>query len=161
MKFEETLLPEQSDILTLRNMLRKYNGQKFEPANQTDFAIYIKNDSEDVIGGISGKIFGNWMDVDYLVVHESLRRNGLGRDLLKKAEELAIRSNCKNIFLYTFDFQGKDFYPKFGFKEVYVKRQYPLTGTEHFFVKKLSNEIDKEAGEILEETDWCDERTDN
>ena len=50
-------------------------------------------------------------------------------------------------------FQGKDFYPKFGFKEVYVKRQYPLTGTEHFFVKKLSNEIDKEAGEILEETD--------
>ncbi|EMR5275534.1 MAG: GNAT family N-acetyltransferase [Patescibacteria group bacterium] len=153
MKFEETLLPEQSDILTLRNMLRKYNGQKFEPANQTDFAIYIKNDSEDVIGGISGKIFGNWMDVDYLVVHESLRRNGLGRDLLKKAEELAIRSNCKNIFLYTFDFQGKDFYPKFGFKEVYVKRQYPLTGTEHFFVKKLSNEIDKEAGEILEETE--------
>ncbi len=161
MKFEETLLPEQSDILTLRNMLRKYNGQKFEPANQTDFAIYIKNDSEDVIGGISGKIFGNWMDVDYLVVHESLRRNGLGRDLLKKAEELAIRSNCKNIFLYTFDFQGKDFYPKFGFKEVYVKRQYPLTGTEHFFVKKLSNEIDKEAGEILEETEWCVERADN
>ena len=51
MKFEETLLPEQSDILTLRNMLRKYNGQKFEPATQTDFAIYIKNDSEDVIGG--------------------------------------------------------------------------------------------------------------
>lgn len=153
MKFEETLLPEQSDILTLRNMLRKYNGQKFEPANQTDFAIYIKNDSEDVIGGISGKIFGNWMDIDYLVIHESLRKNGLGRDLLKKAEELAIRSNCKNIFLYTFDFQGKDFYPKFGFKEVYVKRQYPLTGTEHFFVKKLSNEIDKEAGEILEETE--------
>ena len=80
---------------------------------------------------------------------------------IKKAEELAIRSNCKNIFLYTFDFQGKDFYPKFGFKEVYVKRQYPLTGTEHFFVKKLSNEIDKEAGEILEETEWCVERADN
>ena len=138
MKFEETLLPEQSDILTLRNMLRKYNGQKFEPANQTDFAIYIKNDSEDVIGGISGEIFGNWMDIDYLVVHESLRRNGLGRELLQKAEDLAIRSNCKNIFLNTFDFQGKDFYPKFGFKEVYVKRQYPLTGTQHFFVKKLS-----------------------
>lgn len=138
MKFEETLLPDQSDILTLRNMLRKYNGQKFEPANQTDFAIYIKNDSEDVIGGISGEIFGNWMDIDYLVVHESLRRNGLGRELLQKAEDLAIRSNCKNIFLNTFDFQGKDFYPKFGFKEVYVKRQYPLTGTQHFFVKKLS-----------------------
>jgi len=126
-------------------MIRKYNKQNFETANQTDFAIYIKDDSENVMGGISGKIFGNWMDIDYLVIHESFRKNGLGRDLLKKAEDLAIRSNCKNIFLYTFDFQGKDFYPKFGFKEVYVKRQYPLTGTEHFFVKKLSNEIDKET----------------
>ena len=73
----------------------------------------------------------------------------------------AMCATFKNIFLYTFDFQGKDFYPKFGFKEVYVKRQYPLTGTEHFFVKKLSNEIDKEAGEILEETEWCVERADN
>ena len=153
MKFEETLLPEKSDVMTLQNMIRKYNKQNFETANRTDFAIYIKDDSENVMGGISGEIFGNWMDIEYLVIHESLRRNGLGRDLLKKAEDLAIRSNCKNIFLYTFDFQGKDFYPKFGFKEVYVKRQYPLTGTEQFFVKKLSNEIDKEAGEILEETE--------
>ena len=133
MKFEETLLPEKSDVMILQNMIRKYNRQNFETANQTDFAIYIKDDSENVMGGISGEIFGNWMDIEYLVIHESLRRNGLGRDLLKKAEDLAIRSNCKNIFLYTFDF--------------------PLTGTEHFFVKKLSNEIDKEAGEILEETD--------
>ena len=153
MKFEETLLPEKSDVMTLQNMIRKYNKQNFETANQTDFAIYINGGRANVMGGYSGEIVGTWMDIEYLVIHESLRRNGLGRDLLKKAEELAIRSNCKNIFLYTFDFQGKDFYPKFGFKEVYVKRQYPLTGTEHFFVKKLSNEIDKEAGEILEETE--------
>ena len=153
MKFEETLLPEKSDVMTLQNMIRTYNRQNFETANQTDFAIYIKDDNENVMGGISGKIFGNWMDIDYLVIHESLRKNGLGRELLQKAEDLALRSNCKNIFLYTFDFQGKDFYPKFGFKEVYVKREYPLTGSEHFFVKKLSNEIDKETGEILEKTE--------
>ena len=101
MKFEETLLPEKSDVMTLQNMIRKYNKQNFETANQTDFAIYIKDDSENVMGGISGEIFGNWMDIEYLVIHESLRRNGLGRDLLKKAEDLAIRSNCKKyIFIY-------------------------------------------------------------
>ncbi|ARW20873.1 hypothetical protein S100892_02338 (plasmid) [Pediococcus pentosaceus] len=42
MKFEETLLPEKSDVKTLQNMIRKYNRQNFEAANQTDFAIYIK-----------------------------------------------------------------------------------------------------------------------
>lgn len=133
MKFEETLLPEKSDVMTLQNMIRKYNKQNFETANQTDFAIYIKDDSENVMEGISGEIFGNWMDIDYLVIHESLRRNGLGRDLLKKAEDLAIRSNCKNIFLYTFDFQGKDFYPKFGFKEVYVKKTVSVNWNRTFF----------------------------
>lgn len=61
------------------------------------------------------------MDIEYLVIHESLRRNGLGRDLLKKAEDLAIRSNCKNIFLYTFDFQGKDFYPNLDLKSLRKK----------------------------------------
>ena len=88
-----------------------------------------------MLWGYFREIFGNWMDIEYLVIHESLRRNGLGRDLLKKAEDLAIRSNCKNIFLYTFDFQGKDFYPKFGFKEVYVKRQYPLTEQNIFLLR--------------------------
>jgi N-acetylglutamate synthase-like GNAT family acetyltransferase len=138
MEFEETLSPEKSDILTLRNMLRKYNRQNFEAANLTDFAIYVKDDDGTAVGGVSGEIFGNWMDIDYLVVQESLRRNGLGRELLTKAEDLAMQSKCRNMFLSTFGFQGKDFYPKFGFEEVYVKRQCPLTGTEHFFVKKLS-----------------------
>lgn len=82
MKFEETLLPEKSDAMTLQNMIRKYNKQNFETANQTDFAIYIK-DIGECYGGIS-ETFGNWMDIEYLVIHESLRRNGLGRDLLKK-----------------------------------------------------------------------------
>lgn len=52
MKFEETLLPEKSDVMTLQNMIRKYNRQNFETANQTDFAIYIKDDNENVMGGI-------------------------------------------------------------------------------------------------------------
>ena len=85
MKFEETLLPEKSDVMTLQNMIRKYNKQNFETANQTDFAIYIKDDSENVMGVFQEKyLVIGWMDIEYLVIHESLRRNGLGRDLLKK-----------------------------------------------------------------------------
>ncbi|ARW20859.1 hypothetical protein S100892_02324 (plasmid) [Pediococcus pentosaceus] len=57
-------------------MIRKYNRQNFEAANQTDFAIYIKDDNENVMGGISGEIFGNWMDVDYLVIHEVCAERG-------------------------------------------------------------------------------------
>ena len=58
MKFEETLLPEKSDVMTLQNMIRKYNRQNFETANQTDFAIYIKDDNENVMGEFQEKYLG-------------------------------------------------------------------------------------------------------
>ncbi|WP_159650067.1 GNAT family N-acetyltransferase [Erysipelothrix aquatica] len=138
MKFEETLTPEATDVIKLRELLRKYNRQNFETLEHSEFAIYIRDEDENIVGGISGEIFGNWVDVKYLVIHEDLRGQGLGKALLEKVENMAIEHRCRYIFLNTFGFQGKDFYPKFGFREVYVKQDYPLTGTHHFFVKELS-----------------------
>ena len=137
MKFEETLAPEETDIIKLRDLLRKYNRQNFETLEHSEFAIYIRDEDDNIVGGISGEIFGNWVDIEYLVIHENLRGQGLGKALLEKVESMAIEHRCRYLFLNTFGFQGKDFYPKFGFKEVYVKRDYPLTGTDHFFVKEL------------------------
>ena len=57
------------------------------------------------------------MDIEYLVIHESLRRNGLGRDLLKKAEDLAIRSNCKIYFYIHLIFKVKIFIPNLDLKK--------------------------------------------
>ncbi|WP_159640728.1 GNAT family N-acetyltransferase [Erysipelothrix anatis] len=138
MKFEKTLTPEETDIIKLRDLLRKYNRQNFETLEHSKFAIYIRDEDENIVGGISGEIFGNWVDIEYLVIHENLRGQGLGKALLEKVESMAIEHRCRYLFLNTFGFQGKNFYPKFGFKEVYVKQDYPLTGTDHFFVKELS-----------------------
>ena len=48
MKFEETLVPEKSDVMTLQNMIRKYNKQNFETANQTDFKAAIQHPKEEI-----------------------------------------------------------------------------------------------------------------
>lgn len=138
MKFEETLSPNKEDIANLRDILIKYNKQHFETLDQKEFAIFLKDDDEQLIAGISGEIFGNWMEVEYLAVDEKHRGKGLGKNLLERAEKLALTHGCQSLMLYTFGFQGKDFYPKFGYKEVFVKRDFPLTGSEHFFIKELS-----------------------
>ena len=42
MKFEETLLPEKSDVMTLQNMIRKYNKQNFENCKSNRFCYLHK-----------------------------------------------------------------------------------------------------------------------
>ncbi|WNF91482.1 GNAT family N-acetyltransferase [Vagococcus fluvialis] len=86
---------------------------------------------------MSGEIFGNWMEVDYLAVEENYRSHGYGKQLLQQVEALALKEKCRYVFISTFGFQEKDYYPKFGYQEVLVLENYPLTGTEHFFIKEL------------------------
>ncbi|MBO0418927.1 MAG: GNAT family N-acetyltransferase [Vagococcus fluvialis] len=137
MKFEESLAPKKEDIKDLRDILVKYNQQHFETKEQKEFLLSIKNDDNQLIAGISGEIFGNWMEVDYLAVEENYRSHGYGKQLLQQVEALALKEKCRYIFISTFGFQGKDYYPKFGYQEVLVLENYPLTGTEHFFIKEL------------------------
>ncbi|MDT2815498.1 GNAT family N-acetyltransferase [Vagococcus carniphilus] len=136
MKFEKTFQPKEEDIKQLRQLLSTYNQANFETDEFEEFAIYAKEDGE-IIGGINGEIFGQWMDIEYLVIEEPFRDQHLGSSLLEQAEALAKEKNCRYIFLTTFGFQGKDYYPKFGFSEVYFRKNFPMTGTEHYFIKEL------------------------
>lgn len=72
------------------------------------------------------------MLIDYLIVDEHYRKKGHGETLLVEAEALARQEGCQFMALSTFDFQGPHYYPKFSFKEVYVRRHFPQTGSEHF-----------------------------
>lgn len=137
MKFEKITNPSTESIKELKDLLVKYNLPRFETQDIEDFAIFIKDDKDVLIGGISGEIFGHWLNIDYLVIDEAYRGQQFGTKLLKQAEELAQRKKCSFVFLTTFGFQGKDYYPKFGYEEIFVRENYPISGTEHYFVKKL------------------------
>lgn len=134
--YEETFNPTEEETQTLINLLIQYNQQHFEVKERTPFSIHAKN-QDNIIGGIHGTIFGEWMDIKYLAVDEAFREQKIGSKLLADAEKLAKKYKCKHIFISTFDFQGKDYYPKFGFKEVLVRHNFPITGSEHYLIKEL------------------------
>ncbi|MEJ5920893.1 GNAT family N-acetyltransferase [Bifidobacterium thermophilum] len=90
-----------------------------------------------IIGGIYGTMFGQWLEIDALAIDPAHRRQHLGEQLLKQAEDTARAHGCRHCLLYTFGFQGKDYYPRFGYREVFHIEGYPITGTEHWFVKDL------------------------
>ena len=91
----------------------------------------------NLIAGMVAETFGNWLEIEYLYVSEKLRGQGLGSEILKRAEIEARKRNCKYSFVDTFKFQAPDFYKKHGYKEVFVLKEYPFVGERYYYTKEL------------------------
>ena len=66
-------------------------------------------------GGLWGRGFYQWLFVEYLVVPESMRGQGVGRDLMARAEAWARAKGYVGVWVDTFSFQARPFYEKLGF----------------------------------------------
>ena len=136
MDFEMTDQIAEEDRQQIHNALYQYNLSKLEDKNPRSLGVYHRVNGE-IKAGVIAVTHGNWLDIDLLFVSEELRGSGIGSKLLLAAEQEAIKRGCKYSFLYTYDFQGPKFYPKFGYREVFVMENYPHTGKRHYFVKEL------------------------
>ncbi|MBW1246468.1 GNAT family N-acetyltransferase [Pseudomonas tolaasii] len=94
-------------------------------------------DSQEVVGGLYGKISYKWMFVELLSIPGSMRTQGTGTRLMRTAENLAREKGCTGIWLDTFSFQAPGFYRKLGFSEVGHIADYPPGHQRYFFQKRL------------------------
>jgi len=65
-----------------------------------------------------------------------MRGAGLGRRLIKQAEEEAVRRGCRGVWLDTFSWQARGFYEKLGYSVFGTIDDYP-PGHQRFFLKKV------------------------
>lgn len=115
--------------------LVEYNNSKAGPGNGRPLVISIRDKSGSVIGGLSGSTSRRWLFTHLLVVPEQLRRQGVGSEIMKIAEEEAIARNCVGAWLDTFEFQARGFYEKLGYVCFGEIQDYP-PGFSRFFMKK-------------------------
>ena len=137
MNFEITDIIKNQDRETIFQGLLEYNLARIEDKNPKDLGIYFQDETGKKLAGLIGDTHGNWLTVKYLWVSEELRRKTIGRQILKQAEETAKERGCKYVFLDTFSFQAPVFYKKYGYKEVFVLEEYPVTGKRYYFTKTL------------------------
>ena len=121
----------------LGNLIRSYNQSKREPSKSEPLNIYVEDEQGNLLAGMSAETFGNWLEIEYLYVSEALRGQGLGSDILQRAEEEARDRKCKYSFVDTFHFQAPDFYKKHGYEEVFRLKEYPYTGERYYYTKEL------------------------
>lgn len=134
--------PDEADLEQLAAGLMAYNQTYIGVNNPQKVASFVKSENESgqetVVGGIYGIINWGWLYIDWLWCHESIREQGVGRQLVTKIEDHAREVNITQVMLQTTDFQALGFYKKCGY-EVYAQlNNFPVGYITYYLQKKLS-----------------------
>ena len=128
---------ESKKTQELGNLIRAYNQSKREPSKSEPLNIYVEDEQGNLIAGMVAETFGNWLEIEYLYVQENLRGQGIGSNILNRAEKEARERKCKYSFVNTYQFQAPNFYKKHGYEEVFALKEYPYTGERYYYTKAL------------------------
>ena len=77
----------------------------------------VKEEKSGLLAALTADALWDWLYIDELWTNPEMRRAGLGKRLMEKAEEYAASQNLKGIWLWTQSWQAEDFYRKQGYTE--------------------------------------------
>ncbi|MDB5996095.1 MAG: family N-acetyltransferase [Pseudomonas sp.] len=135
LRIERSANPTDEERQAILLPLRAYNASKAGATVSEQIALLIRDDNDEILGGLYGRVFYQWFFVELLSVPEEARGQGMGSKLMQMAEDLAREKACIGIWLDTFDFQAPEFYKKLGYSELGQIADYP-PGHQRFFLQK-------------------------
>lgn len=110
-------LPSEDVRRLIDEGLDVFNAQKAGPDNAEDLWVIARDSSRNVQGGLKGRTFYSWLFIDWLWLTPAARGQGVGLQLLNRAEAAAQDRGCIGAYVDTFSFQAPDFYRNNGYKE--------------------------------------------
>ena len=96
-----------------------------------------REDGGAPVGGLVGHVAFGWLFVRLYFLPEDLRGQGLGKELLRRAEDEARARGCIGVHLDTFSFQARGFYEKQGYAVFGALQDCPPGHTRFFLSKRL------------------------
>ncbi len=108
--------PPWEKIEALRDKLRAYNKQAGQIDQGTGMGIFIRDEDETLIGGVSAYIWGTTAEINFLWLDDSLRGKGVGQQLMAEIEKAALERGATQAILSTYTFQAPDFYQRLGYE---------------------------------------------
>ncbi len=100
-------------------------------------SFILRNDEEEMMGGITGTIYWQHLHIDFLWIDQSVRGEGYGAELLAKIEDIARQNKCRLILLDSFSFQAPGFYQKYGYDVTGVVEDFPKGHQRYYLEKRL------------------------
>ena len=137
LRIELTQSPTEEQRQAILQPLIEYNDAQTGGSKSEPFALMVKDENGEILGGLYGRMIFRWMFIELLSVPEQGRGQGIGSKLMAQAEALAREKNCHGLWLDTFDFQAPEFYRKLGFSQFGEIVDYPPGHKRHYFQKRL------------------------
>ncbi len=130
---EDNPAPETSAAIV--DGLDTHNVGRVGPHEAQPLLVRANAPNGDLIGGVEGKTYWQWLHVRNLWVHADQRGRGLGSVLLARAENEAKARGCIAVHLDTFSFQARGFYEGLGYAVFGILDDYP-PGHRRFYLQK-------------------------
>lgn len=130
-------VPSCEELQFLEDRLYEFNKAQIGKDDGRLFAIFIRNDQQEILAGLSGWTWANACEIRTLWVHPSWRGQGYGRNLLKSAEQEARASGCNVILIVSYSFQARAFYQKYGYELAFQLNDFPPGHQNCFLVKRF------------------------
>ncbi|MGG4688528.1 GNAT family N-acetyltransferase [Providencia stuartii] len=131
-----TTSSSESEVARIHQSLINYNLQFFSEDIHSPLAVFYEQEGE-ILGGITGSTLGNWLRINYFWLEESLRKQGIGSQLIQAMENKAKELGAKYAQVDTFSFQAKPFYEKQGYQVISTLIEYPIKHERYYFMKAL------------------------
>ena len=130
--------PEESAWGIIGRGVASYNREQAGDNKFQRLCFVLHGPDEEVVGGVLGEVYWEWLYVDLLWVKDELRGQGYGHRLMTVIEQEARqRHGAKNAYLDTFSFQALDFYEQCGYQVFGELEDYPPGHQRYFLQKQL------------------------
>jgi GNAT superfamily N-acetyltransferase len=116
--------------------LLQFNEQAVGDASALPFALEIRDTvSAPVAGGLWAMSLWGSFYIALVVAPQDARGQGLGSELMRRAEAEARARGCRQMWLDTYAFQARGFYERLGF-EVFGQIDGPAPMFPRYFMQK-------------------------
>ncbi|MGJ8658086.1 MAG: GNAT family N-acetyltransferase [Akkermansiaceae bacterium] len=137
MNIEITSEAKREDEAAIIDGTRAHNRHHMPPDVEA-LCVFDRLDNGDIVAGLTGKTYWNYLDIGYLWVAEAYRGQGRATAIIQLAEAEALRRGCNNVLLDTYSFQALGFYENLGYREFGGIDDFSGGQTRHYLRKKLS-----------------------
>lgn len=141
LEIEITTQPSAEDLRVISEGIQDFNRKAVpgfpEVSEELRFAVFARNATGAVVGGIRAACFWGSLNIELLWMSEQVRGRGAGSQLLEAAEMFARERGLRHARVETTSFQARPFYEKHGYKVYGKLEDFPLGHVSWFLSKRL------------------------
>jgi len=121
--------------LILKN-IHQANEDALGPSDMKLLRLVLQDAEGKPLGGMWARTSYRWLFIELLAVPHALRGRGVGRELLRQAEEEARKRGCIGAWLDTHSARARRLYERCGYKAFGEIPDYPPGNTRAFMTKR-------------------------